>query len=414
MLGDEEALLEYHTKLLGMPEPWKVAKVALDVPSRQVTIQVDYPEGTFAHCPECNNLHPVYDRRLKRWRHLAQMSFQTVLECRVPRIECEHHGILQVLVPWAEPHGRFTLEYEAFAILVIRNTRSLKEAANLLSISWDSVHHIQARAVWRGKQREAKKVMEKVGIDEKSFLSRHRYATVVSDIDGGRVIEVVQGRTEDAAVEALSSLTPEQRQGVKAVAADFLDAYANAAEKTLPNAILVHDRYHAMTYLTKAVDKVRKGEHRDLLSEGSEVLKKTKFLWLTNEVNWSEEQKVQYATLKGLNLKVGRAFAMKEQFRAFWKCRSRKEAETFYKWWHFWATHSRLKPMLDTAMTFRRHKEGIFAYFKHRITNAVAEGLNSKIQVIKSGARGFRNFANYRIAILFHCGGLDLSPHTCR
>jgi transposase len=48
--------------------------------------------------------------------------------------------------------------------------------------------------------------------------------------------------------------------------------------------------------------------------------------------------------------------------------------------------------------------------FRHKITNAVAEGNNNIIQAIKSAARGFRNFANYRIRILFYCGKLNMLP----
>ena len=56
------------------------------------------------------------------------------------------------------------------------------------------------------------------------------------------------------------------------------------------------------------------------------------------------------------------------------------------------------------------HLPGLLSYIKHRVTNAVTEGFNSKIQMIKSCARGFRSFGNYRIAILFHCGKLELHP----
>jgi transposase len=56
------------------------------------------------------------------------------------------------------------------------------------------------------------------------------------------------------------------------------------------------------------------------------------------------------------------------------------------------------------------HLENILTYFDSFITNAVAEGFNSKIQNLKANARGFRNFRNYRTAILFFCGKLNLSP----
>jgi transposase len=115
--------------------------------------------------------------------------------------------------------------------------------------------------------------------------------------------------------------------------------------------------------------------------------------------------------LKDQNLKVGRAFAMKEQFRQYWAFTYAKPAEGFYKRWYFWATHSRLKPMIEAARTIERHYKNISNFFQHRITNAVAEGLNFKIQLIRAGARGFRNFANFSVDILFHCGGLKLRPH---
>lgn len=179
----------------------------------------------------------------------------------------------------------------------------------------------------------------------------------------------------------------------------------------LPKAELVHDKYHATTYLTNAVNKVRIKEHRQLLSEGSEILKGTKYVWLTNPDNWRDEQRAIYKELKTDALQVGRAFSIKETFRHFWTYSYIGSADTFFKRWFFWATHSKLKPIIKAAYTFKNHKQGMFAYFKHRITNAVSEGLNSKIQIIKAGARGFRNFENYRTSILFHCGGLNMVPH---
>ena len=58
----------------------------------------------------------------------------------------------------------------------------------------------------------------------------------------------------------------------------------------------------------------------------------------------------------------------------------------------------------------RKHLDNIVTYCRHRITNAVAEGLNSKIMSIKRRAGGFRNPENFKTAIYFYCGGLDLYP----
>ena len=409
----DPAVLNYHRHILELPSPWEVISVDLGTKDKSVLIELSYPLGTLVHCPECGKLCSVKDRRKKTWRHLSVMQFQTFVACEVPRADCDEHGVLQILVPWAEPNGRFTLAFEDFGIQLIQACQNLTEAARLMGLSWDAIQTIQRRGVERGKLRQKEMAIPLLGVDEKSFLSRHRYATILSDLKESKVVEVVRGRDEGAARQAFAALSQKQKQQVKAVAADFWEPYRKVIGSELPNACLVHDRYHVSSYLNKAVDKVRKMEHRELKSQGDESLTGTKYLWLTHPKNWRDEQKAQFNELKTDMLKVGRAFAIKEQFRIFWSYFNRRSAEGFYKRWFFWATHSRLKPMIEVAMTIHRHLDNICNYFRFRISNAVAEGLNSKIQLIKSGARGFRNFENFRIAILFHCGGLNMRPHKC-
>lgn len=410
----DSGVLDFHRRVLELPSPWLVASVDLGMKDKSVLIEVAYPSGTLVHCPECGKLCSVKDKRKKKWRHLSLMQLQTFVECDVPRADCDEHGIHQILVPWAEPNGRFTLAFEDFGIQLIQACSNLTAAAALLGISWDGVQAIQRRGVERGKLRQKQEAIAFLGVDEKSFLSHHRYATVLSDLKESKVVEVVQGRDEEATRRAFAALVPEQKEQVKAVAADFWEPYRKVVSEELKNAVLVHDRYHVSTYLNKAVDKVRKREHWERKSEGDDRLTGTKYLWLTHPKNWTDIQKAQYRELKADALKVGRAFAIKEHFRVFWSYFNRKSAEDFHKQWHYWATHSRLKPMIEAARTIQRHMKNICNYFRYRISNAVAEGLNSKIQIIKSAARGFRNFENFRIAILFHCGGLEMRPHECR
>ncbi|MHB8423424.1 MAG: ISL3 family transposase, partial [Leptospirales bacterium] len=117
-----------------------------------------------------------------------------------------------------------------------------------------------------------------------------------------------------------------------------------------------------------------------------------------------------FDALRSLNLKVGRAWAMKEDLRTLWSLPSVREAKTFWKRWFWWATHSRLKPMREVAHLIKRHLSNVLTYIMHPITNATSEGLNSKIQTIKKRAYGFRNKERFKIAIYFQCGGLDLYP----
>lgn len=117
-----------------------------------------------------------------------------------------------------------------------------------------------------------------------------------------------------------------------------------------------------------------------------------------------------FPSSKSSGLKVSRAWAIKELFRAFWDCLDAGEAKQHFNRWYSWAIRSRLEPIKEKARMIKSHLNNILTYFSHRITNAVSEGLNSKIQSVKSNARGYRSFDGFRNSILFYCGGLDMTP----
>ncbi|MFZ5523799.1 MAG: transposase, partial [Pseudomonadota bacterium] len=204
------------------------------------------------------------------------------------------------------------------------------------------------------------------------------------------------------------------RESVEAVAMDMWPAFVRATREAIPNADekIVFDRFHIMGKVGDAVDKVRRREHFALLRDGKNTLTGTKYHWLYAQENVPERHRDSFAVLQNMNLKTARAWAMKEQIRSLWSYRSIGWAKKFFAKWYFWATHSRLPPMIEAAQILRRHLDGILNYCRHGITNATAEGVNSKVQKIITQARGFRNENNFRTAILFHCGGLNLYPAT--
>jgi len=173
---------------------------------------------------------------------------------------------------------------------------------------------------------------------------------------------------------------------------------------------MVFDRFHIMRHVVDAVDKVRKQEHKALMQAGDATLTKSKYLWLTNPSNMTDQAKARFDELKGVELKTARAWALKEALRELWSYTSLAWAAKFWKRWYFWATHSRLTPMVNAAKLIARHLPNVLTYFTHRITNAVAEGLNSKIATVQKRACGYRNPNNFKIAVYFHCGGLNLYP----
>ena len=403
-------LTEHYRLLLGLDTAWEVSEVSLSLEEKRVEISLRHRGGRVT-CPECGTECSIADHAPERtWRHLDTMQFETRLFARVPRANCQTCGVKTTEVPWAGKHSRFTLLFEAFAIQVIQACGNVKSAAALIRLDWDSVHRIMERAVERGLERRELESLDYLGIDEKSFRRGHSYVTLLVDLTGSRVLEVVEERTEEAADELWRVLSEAQKEQVEAVATDMWPAFVNSIGTNAEQAEVVHDRFHVSKHLNEAVDQVRRQEHKALRKAGDQRLTGSKQLWLFNPENLSEDRWIEFEALKDQELKTSRAWAIKEQFRWLWEYRYAGNARKFFARWYGWATRSRLKPIIQVAKMLKRHLENILSYFRHRITNAMSEGFNSRIQSIKSQARGFRAFENFRTRILFYCGKLDLLP----
>lgn len=404
-------LEDHYAQMLGLTPPWKVERVKLNPEKQKVDLFLRFGPGK-GICPECGATCPLYDcAPVRTWRHLDTMQFETFLHCEPPRVECADHGIRSMQLPWAAKHSRFTLLFEQFAISVIEACRSLADAGKLLRLSWHRIQSIINRAVERGLERREKEEMAWIGMDEKSFRKGHDYISLMNDLEGARVLDVVEGREGNAADKLITqALDAAQREMVCGVCIDMSAPYIKAIRKHLPNADIVHDKFHVSQHLNQAVDQVRRQEHRKLLKEKDDRLTGSKYLWLAGMEHLSDEALEQRERLVKMDLKVARAWHLKELFRHFWSRRDATFARDFFEYWVEQVYKSGLAPMKKVARMLRKHLEQLLTYYDSYITNAFSEGINSKIQALKANARGFRSFKNYRARILFFCGKLDLYP----
>lgn len=406
--------VELYRAILGLARPWTVAGVDLDVKGQRVMVHVEVEPGPLP-CPECEVPATRYDSKPRRWRHLDTCQFTTWIEAEVPRVECPTHGVKQVRVPWAEPGSQFTALFERWAIDLLREC-SVQGAAELLRVTWDEAWGIKERAVRRGLARRQPERAAHLGVDEKAIAKRHRYLTVVADLDRSRVLYLADDRKQESLDGFWATLTPEQLAGIQAVAMDMWEPYIQSTRAHLLGAAekIVFDKFHVVRHIHEAVDRVRRSEHRALRRAGDETLTGSKYLWLMRPRDMSPAQREAFQALLRQDLQVARAWTLKERFQHFWEYTYPGAAEHFFQRWYWRATHSRLRAMAAVAKILRRHLPNLLTYLRHRITNAGLEAVNAVIQWVKKTARGFRNAEHFKTAIYFHCGGLDLYPHESR
>jgi transposase len=412
-----ESTKQHYAMLLGLGEDWDVADVHFSLERKKIEISLVFKGKTLV-CPECGIEGKRYDFVPERsWRHLDVMQFETIITAKTPRIGCKTCGVKIVAVPWAEKSSRFTLLFEEFCIDILQACRSVKAASELLRLDWKSVQAIIERAVIRGLVDRELDDIEHLSLDEKSTKKGHNYMTVLTDLNNHRIIDVVKGHDEASTDWIWAPFTDEQRERVKAVACDMWQAFVNSITSNLPNAEIVHDKFHVKKKLTEAVDSVRKQEHKALLKSSKEltgkpesVLTGTKYLWLKNEDNLTESQELRFSSIREINLKTGRAWALKESFDDFWNYRYAGNALKYFKNWFGWARRSQLEPIKSAALTLKRRLDQLLTYFRYRITSGASEGFNSAIESLKLNAKGFRNFRNFRFRVLFFHGKLRLKP----
>ena len=398
--------VEFYQQLLKPPSPWKVT--AVELTGDRIDVWLSHPPVEWP-CPECGDLCNVYDHTEERaWRHLNTCEYKTWIHAKLPRVRCDHHGVKQVTAPLSAPHSRFTYSMECWVIDVLLECNRTG-AGRLTDLSWDQVDRVMQKAVERGLDRREEQLPESMGIDEKSVFKRHKYCTLITDIKEGTIFEVLNARTKEV-VEPWFEEREELLKDVQTVAMDMSAGYAGVVARNT-DADICFDHFHVTQKVVDAVNEVRKQEQKQLPEEVSKKeFFRARYLFLYNEENVPEKRAEQFERLKSIAVKTSRAWAIKESFRDIWSCTTEEDAEAFFKKWFWWATHSRLEPIRQAAHTIKNHWEGVVNAIVHKVSNACTEGLNSKLETIKRDACGFRSKERFRIAALFHCGGLKLYP----
>lgn len=410
----------FYAKILGIELPWQIADVKIEPTDKSVHITLSHPTGSKFACKYCGKLCSVYDHnRLRTWRHLDTCDHYTYLNAALPRVNCADHGVHVIEPSWSRANSRFTLQFEAFMIDTLLVTQVRSRAALQLRVSEEQLKRIQTQAVQRGLAHRKSNsngafcMVRHICIDEKSLFKGHHYVSIIYNGQTGDVLEVVEHRTQQAAQNAFTQLGDfVDLDQVQVVTMDMWKAFKNAAQLCVPKADIVHDRFHLAQYLNKAVDITRRAENKRLVAQQDDRLKKTKYLWLKNPENFTDQHQQLLNELKqDTQLKTVQAWQLKEEFKDFFQSNDEQEAKSFYRNWVEKVKKIDNAPLLRVVDTFDNHLQGLLDYTKHRVSNAMAECINTTIQQIKGKARGFKSAAAFRIVILFHLGNLNLYPH---
>lgn len=348
---------------------------------------------------------------LKRqtWRHLDLIRRRTYLVAQVREARCSVHGRRLERVPWATPAAKHTRRFdEHVASLVQVADRSA--ASRIFRLAWRTVGGIVERVVNERLSEQRLDGLVAIGVDETSYKRGHRYLTVVSCLVTGKVVWVGEGSTAQTLGRFFAELGPERSSNLAVVAMDMGEAYQKAVREHAPQADIVFDRFHVVQLLLKAVDEVRREEWRRLEGSDRQALKGARFAFLRNPKHYSPKDHLAIARIQRSNDRLARLYQRRVDFEILWECHDEGQARTYLMRWTRSALRSRLEPLRRVARTMRKHIDGILGYYRHpKMTNAVLEGTNNKIQLIIHRAFGFHSVNALLSMVYLCCSGLEFA-----
>lgn len=390
---------------LGLSSPWYIERIEFTKTkdqSRQLDIHLRFKKGSRFKDNKGNDC-PIHDSIERQWQHLNFFEHRCYLHARVPRIETSAGKVEQVPVPWARPQSGFTLLFEAYSMLLIENEMPVNKAAGTLQIYpqrlWNIFNYWLNRAHFNDDQSR----VSTLGIDETSSKRGHDYITLAVDLDRKKVLYACEGKDEQTVVNLKNHLDSKgvQSNQIKHVSMDMSPAFISGVSKNYPQAAIVFDRFHITKMLNEAVDKVRKGEARL-----HKAIKGHKYTFLKHNHKLSAEKLQAKYELMDAYPALGEVVRLRELFNDYWDFSDVEQAAAFLSYWCDIAQDSKIQPMIKFANTIKAHWSGIINYVQRKISNGILEGINSKIQLAKRRARGYRNKTNFINMIYFIAGRL--------
>jgi transposase len=309
--------------------------------------------------------------------------------------------VRQVKIAFADPKKRYTRSFERYALELSRHM-TIKDVAEHLQVSWDTIKDIQAGNLQRRFGKPKLHKLKQIAIDEIAIGKGHRYLTVVLNLLSGAVVFVGDGKGVEA-LEIFWKRLRRARAKIKAVATDMSAAYIRAVRDNLPKAVHVFDHFHVLKLFNEKLSAFRRElYHQAASAQERQILKGTRWLLLKNPENLDEDRNERQRLEEALRLNepLAIAYYLKEDLRQIWSQPDKRTARRVLRDWLARARASGIRMLVKFAATLEEHQEGVLNYYKYPISTGPLEGTNNKIKTMKRQAYGFRDQEFFKLKIL--------------
>ena len=393
------------------------AKMTQEGEHKKLHIQIRARRNSRPICSGCGTRRVGYDVLPKRnFEFIPLWGIFVYFTYAMRRVNCPDCGIVIEQVPWSDGKSPVTTEYRWFLSGWARRL-SWSEVASVFHSSWHTVSDAVEMAVDWGRKHVDLSGITAIGVDEMQWGKGHNYITVVYQINKNcrRLLWVGEKRTAKTLLRFFRWFGKERSAMLEFVCSDMWQAYLKVIAKKASQALNVLDRFHIVAHISKAIDKVRAEESKELVRKGYEpVLKKSRWLLLKRPENLKGSQQSSLSELLNYNLKTVKCYLLKEEFQLFWEYVSPYWAGVFLDKWCTRVMRSRIEPMKKVARMLRRHRPLLLNWFraKKQFSSGIVEGFNTKAKLTTRKAYGFRTYRAAEIALYHALGALPVPKTT--
>lgn len=380
--------------------PYKGYKLSVLESQEQVVIQLKSRRKT-GNCPVCSkrsgNIEYEYTRRIRDLDIVGKACFLEFSQKKI-RCSCSYRGLEKL--EFVDSLRRVTRRMEAYVVSLCEKM-SLKDVSLVTSLDWKSIKRIDLDYIKSTLPDISQINLRRIAIDEVAIMKGHKYVTIIRDYDTGIVIRIFFSRCYESTTKALESLGKQRLEGIEYASLDMWDPFIKAVKEKCPNAKLVFDKFHIVKKVNQALDKVRKKEFNSAEKEERKNMKHKRFIILKKQCNLKKNEREDLQRLMNLNTRLYKAYLLKEQIISVFddKKSTFEQIKKRITSWFENVLSSGMDELCEVVNTMTRYLDGILNYFRYGMTNAIAEGFNTKINVIKRRAYGFADIEYFLLKI---------------
>jgi transposase len=395
----EHKTLTFYSAMTTIKQLWRFKRVkflgdCVDEKSKRIVIKVTYDIRYKPICAHCRGKISIHQHETRVIRDMPLWEYSVFIEAHYRKGFCPHCGKIVVEhLEYTSPGLRMT---NRLAIYIVELGRKMSDAdiARLLNMRWHAVHKVHYEALEHKYRDMDYGTPRLLGVDEIATRKGHNYATVIVDLENGRVLSLEEGRTKNSLRQFYEKLTPKQREGIEAVVTDAWEGFISATKAMLPNAAIVTDYFHLVRkFNSEVIDTIRIQTYKSLcfIDKDRKIIKRSKYILFKRRDRLTQRQEAKLSEILETNQALFTAYTLKDMLHAMFLAKTEEEARERINMFILLAAESHLQPVKPFIKRVIVQAQYIINHAKYQITTGMVEGINHKIKNIKRRAYGIKD-----------------------